>query len=568
MKKFQLAGTALILVGLLASCNDQFLDQPPQGSLDGALLANEDGADAALISTYSVLDGWFEQWGDGDPWPASGSNWIWGSVTSDDAYKGSDPGDGPAITEAELFQWQPSNSHYNVKFRAVYEGVARANATLQLVNDATDIDEAAADRISGEAKFLRAHYHFDAYKMWENVPYYTEEDAEFTKPNDVDVLPLIIQDFTDAMNTLPSSQGDVGRATSWAAKAYLGKVYMFQGDYANAITQLSDVVDNGPYALMDCYHDMFNQAFDAGGNTEQILSYQSSINDGTGNGENGAWADQLNFPHAGSPFGCCGFHQPSQNLVNAFKTDADGLPLLTTFNDAAYDPATDNVDPRLDWTVGRADVPFLDWGNHTDGWVRNLAYGGPYSAKKNIPHQAQPAQGSGWHPTALTGANIPILRYADVMLMLAEAYVETGDLEAARGLVNQVRARAGNCAQGTGVDEATIYADPTDAGITWANYNVGTYDNAWTDQATARTAVRFERRIELAMEGHRFFDLRRWGTLQAVMNEYLSSEADVRNYLGTASSVEERHNLFPLPTVQIELSTVDGTVNLTQNPGW
>ncbi|RMG23239.1 MAG: RagB/SusD family nutrient uptake outer membrane protein [Bacteroidetes bacterium] len=404
--------------------------------------------------------------------------------------------------------------------------------------------------------------------MWKNVPFYDETDTDFRKPNNEDIIPRIKADLEAAANLLPPSQAQIGRVTSWTAKAYLGRVLMHVGDFSAAKSVLDDVVNNGPYSLEDCFHHVFDVDHDNG--PETVLAYQASSNDGDGGGANGNRNDRLNFPHGGSPFGCCGFHQPSQNLVNAFKVDADGLPLLDGSWNNSDLTADDFVDPRLDWTVGRDGVPFLDWGPHAPGWIRDRAWAGPYSPKKNIYEKASGAGSTvGWASYQLHSMNLHLLRYADVILMLAEAEVAVGTLERARELVNMVRSRAGACAQGPdGVAIETTIDDPA---ITWAKYKVSTYPAghaAFASQASARDAVRMERRLELAMEGHRFFDLRRWGIAKEVLNNYIAVEKTRRNYLTGASPYEDRHNLYPLPTVQIELSTVDGELRLVQNPGW
>ena len=543
------------------ACSDEFLEAPAQASLDEGTLANNAGVEAALISAYSMLDGWNNDWGTfNPPWATAGSNWIWGSVTSDDAYKGSDPGDQQEIQIIELFEWAPGNEYFNIKFQALYEGISRGNAALKLMASASDVAEPA--RVEGEVRFLRAHYHFDAWKLWKNVPYYTEADEDFRKPNDQDIIPNIISDFEFAIANLPATQSEVGRATQGAAQAYLGKVLLYTGDYSKAKAQFDAVVNSGIYALQDCFHDIFTSEQESG--SGHIFSIQASVNDGTGGGENGLFADRLNHPHGGSPFGCCGFHQPSQNIVNAHKVDANGLPFLDgSFNDTDVTLA-DAVDPRLDWTVGRDDVPFLDWGIHEPAWIRNRSWAGPYSHKKFI-HKEGEISTVGWSNKQLSPVNIPIIRYADVLLMLAECEVEMNNLERARELINMIRTRAGNCAQGPD-GGATSIDDP---GITWATYQIGTYDDPWTDQATAREAVRFERRIEMAMEGHRFFDLVRWGIAADVINnDFLPAEQTKRNYLEAHAGFQSKHEMFPLPSVQIELSKVDGQAQLQQNPGY
>lgn len=560
---FNIMLTAILASSLLVSCEEDFLDGPAQGVLSEAVLTNQEGVEAALVAAYSMLDGWAQFGG----WANAGSNAVLGSMSSDDAYKGSEPGDQQPMTDVELYQWSTggTDGYMNDKWRAVYEAVNRSNATLKLMANVEDMPDDARRRIEGEARFLRAHYHFDAFQVWQNIPYYTETDDDFRKPNNEPALPKILADMQAAVDLLPEVQDAVGRATKWTAKAYLGKLHMWNKDYASAKAVLDDVVNNGPYALEDCYHDPFSASEENG--PETVLAYQASTNDGDPGGENGNRNDRLNFPHSGSPFGCCGFHQPSQNLVNAYKVDASGLPFLDgSFNNSEVTSA-DPVDPRLDWNVGRDDVPFLDWGLHTPNWIRDRAWAGPFSPKKHIYEKGSGAGSNvGWNNAHLSSQNMHILRYADVLLFLAEAEVELGNLERAREIVNQIRTRAANCAQGP--DGVAIEVPINDPGITWATYSVGTYDDPWTDQAVAREAVRMERRLELAMEGHRFFDLRRWGVAKEVLNSYIAVEKNRRNYLTGASTYEDRHNLYPLPTVQIELSTVEGEQRLVQNPGW
>lgn len=558
--KFGLIGLVLS-IAVFYACSESFLDAPPQSSLDEGTLGNQKGVEASLISAYSMLDGWNDDWGTfNPPWGGAGSNWIWGSVTSDEAYKGSEPGDQLEIQQVELYQWAPGNNYFNVKFRALYEGIARANATIKLMKKSENIEE--QERIEGEARFLRAHYHFDAWKLWKNVPYYTEADEDFRKPNTEDIIPHILEDFQYAVDNLPESQVAVGRSTKGAARAYLGKVLLYTGKYAEAKTQFDAVVNSGKYALLPCLHDVFTQEMENG--SEMIFSIQASVNDGTSEGQNGNFADRLNHPNGGGTFSCCGFHQPSQNLVNSHKVDANGLPLISTYNltDAT---AADPVDPRLDWTVGRDDVPFLTYGNHSPAWIRARAWAGPYSAKKFI-HDPGENAASSWSNQQLSTINVPIIRYADVLLMLAECEVELNNLERARELVNMIRARAGGCAQGPDGDATSNINDP---GITWANYEIGIYTTAWTDKNAARDAVRFERKLELALEGHRFFDLRRWGIVKDYINkEYLMVEKTKRTYLEASGGFEDRHLLFPLPSVQIELSKVGGVPQLQQNSGY
>lgn len=232
------------------------------------------------------------------------------------------------------------------------------------------------------------------------------------------------------------------------------------------------------------------------------------------------------------------------------------------------------VDPRLDFTVGRDGVPYKDWGPHGPDWIRSPTYGGPYSAKKNAHEKSSGAQSNvGWVNTQLNSVNIHIFRYADMLLLLAEAEVEAGALENARTIVNEIRARAAVRAQGRGTDRASIAVPINDPSITWATYRIGPYATPFANQAAARTAVRYERRLELAMEGQRFFDLRRWGIAEQVLNAHLNGESGGaektrRPHLAASAPFAARHALFPIPAIQIELSKSASGPGLKQNPGW
>jgi hypothetical protein len=224
-------------------------------------------------------------------------------------------------------------------------------------------------------------------------------------------------------------------------------------------------------------------------------------------------------------------------------------------------PYQGSLDPRLDWSVGRRSIPHLDWGPHPGvSWIRDQVYAGPYSPKKNHYYQSDIGKNtdSGSWTQGLTNININLMRYADVLLMAAEAEVEVGSLEKAREYTNMVRERAKN------PEGFVKKADGTPA----ANYVVNTYITPWTDKEMARKAVRFERRLELAMEGHRFFDLVRWGVAAETLNAYLAKERTLRQYLIGATFTPGVDEYFPLPEQQIVLSTVNGQPTLKQNPGY
>jgi hypothetical protein len=582
-------GSASLLVASLAlyGCKD-FLDKAasPQGSLNEQTLATQQGVEGSLVAAYRALD-WNN--GVGGNWGNSASNWVWASVTSDDAYKGSEASDQAPINDIEAYHWSTGDAegYLTDKWKGVYEGVVRANATLRLLKEVQTaspglIPAADASSIAGEAIFLRAHYHFDGYRMWGNIPYYREDDEDFRKANETaaNVVTDLLKDLDSAIVLLPTTARSKGRVSKWSAKAYKGRVQVYAGQFAAALTTLRDVQANGPFALETSFDKVWTGFASLENGKETILAYEASVNDGEPSGNNSNYGERLNLPHSGSHFGCCGFHQPSQNLVNFYAVDAAGLPgSLSNANWNASNATfiagnAQAVDPRLDWTVGRDGVPYKDWGPHAPGWIRAPAYGGFYSPKKNAHEKASGAESTvGWAPAQENSVNIHIFRYADMLLLLAEAEVESGVLENARTIVNQIRARAAVKVQGPGTTSANMAVAINDPSITWATYRVNPYPVPFASQAEARTAVRTERRLELAMEGQRFFDLRRWGTAITDINAYLNgvgggNEKARRPYLTSAEAYTSRHNLYPIPAIQIQLSKVGGQNRLTQNPGW
>jgi hypothetical protein len=552
MKK-KLIFVLAVCLGLMSSCSEDFLETSPLGVANDQLLASKSGVNGALIAAYSLLDGV----GSGPTNTSSGSNWIFGSVASDDAYKGSDVGDQAQITTLERYSFQADLGLYNDKWVSLYDGVSRANDVLRLIPKVSDMTDGEKAQAMGEARFLRAWYHFEAKKIWNKIPYVDETVTDYINlPNDQDTWPRIEADFQFAIDNLSATKANPGRASKWTAKAYLAKVHLYQQDYAAAKPLLNDVIDNGSFALVANFHDNFRIATE--NNRESVFEVQMSIADG-GTGQNGNWGDNWNFPYGSAPGGCCGFYQPSQTLVNSFKTDANGLPLLDTFNEvdvkndeglASTDPFTPyegTLDPRLDWTVGRRGLPFLDWGTHPGkNWIRDQSFGGPYTFKKFF---ANSNENAGAESPRANANNYRALRYADVLLMRAEVAVEENDLPTALTIVNQIRSRANN----------EVVTDA--AGKPAANYLVKPYAS-FPNQTYARKAVRFERKLELAMEGHRFFDLVRWGEASEVLNAYLAKESRKRTYLTGATFVKGKNEYFPIPQAQIDIM---GATVLKQN---
>ncbi|WP_062060312.1 RagB/SusD family nutrient uptake outer membrane protein [Aquimarina longa] len=545
-----------LFAGLIfaTSCEND-LEITPQGSITEDIIEfNAKWVDQQLISAYAMLDG-----NPGYFW-APASNWALGDVASDDFHKGSTISDQPPLNDVERYTPGTTNIYLIRKWQAIYEGVHRANQTLntitKVIEKGTDPSELTV--LGAEARFLRAHYHMDAKKIWNNIPYVLETTKEAVS-NEIDAWPSIEEDLIFAIANLPSKQNDLGRPNSWTAKAYLAKAHMFQNDHAAAKPILDDIINNGPYSLVSIYHDNFNG--DKNNNSESVFAVQNSVNDGGPGFINGNRGNRLNHPSAPDApgGGCCGFFQPSQNLVNAYKTDANGLPLLDTFNDIdvtndqgiasdkPFTPYTGNLDPRLDWTVGRRGIDFLEWGEMPGfRWIRDQANGGPYVSKKHEVLKSQQGTVSSTDEPQYNAINTPLIRYSDVLLWRAEIYAEDNDLAAAMNIVNQIRTRAAN------PNGFVKNKDATNTSVNAANYVINNY-TTFPDKEYAKKAIRFERRLELASEGHRFFDLVRWGIAEQVLNKYVSEEQTKRVYLQGAN-FSNINSYYPIPLEAINTS--------------
>jgi hypothetical protein len=577
MKKILFITSALVM-GIVSSCSDAFLDAKPKAALNVQSLQNARGVNALLISAYSMLDGWATPEGAYRSYQIGADNWVYGSVASDDAYKGTIAGDQPPISLIEQHNISSDNIYFRGKWRGMYDGIARANDALQILEGVTDMTDAEKAQVIAEARFLRGHFHFELKKMYNNVPYLDEniydptnlESAKLT--NTADIWPNIEADLQAAYAALPVNQSAPGRPTRWAAGATLAKAYLFQKKYGDAKPILELIVASNKYRLLDNYHDSFKAS--TNNNLESIFEVQYSVNDGAPGGENGNIGSTLNYPYGGGGVTtCCGFFQPSQNLVNAFKTGPDGLPLLDTFNasdvtsdqgveaTAPFTPYAGTLDPRLDWTVGRRGIPFLDWGAHPGkSFVRDQAYGGPYSPKKHVMYRSDVGTNTFAGNPRLNANNYRMIRYSHVLLWLAEIAVDgtPQDLEAARGYVNQVRRRAA----------LPVGWVKNPDGTPAANYLISEYTTPWTDAATARKAVQMEQRLEFGMEGHRRFDLVRWGIADVTLNAYYAVEGSKRSYLNGVTFIKGKHEYFPIPLQEILNSQVGGKPTLTQNPGY
>ncbi|WP_437397863.1 RagB/SusD family nutrient uptake outer membrane protein [Flagellimonas lutimaris] len=556
MKKIVIKALCVFLI--LFSCSENFTEIAPKGSLNSDALNNEQGVNLLLVGVYSMLDGF--RFGLTQDYRSSGDNW-WFDVISDDAHKGATNGDQNELYLLEHFDWATNNPYIRDEWVGPFAGVNRANAVLALADDIEGVD--LTQQIA-EARFLRGHFNFELQRTYRNIPFLDKEDLnDPNKPNPGPIWDKIEEDFQAAIDNLSETSEEVARANRWTAKAYLGKVYLYQEKFADALAIFQDVINNGPYGLHAEYEDNFNIRGENG--IEAVFSIQF-LNDG-GESYNGNRGGALNHPGGGPLNTCCGFYQPSQDLVNAFQTDASGMPLLDTWNQTdvsndqgilSEEPFTVHsgpLDPRLDYTVGRRDIDFNGFGRNPGfDWVRVQSAGGPYLSAKNTYRAYEPdarSTGGAWGQDR-SGINYNIIRFSDVLLMAAEAAVETGSLDIALDYVNRVRNRAKNMTYVPTVDGV----DPT-------NYQVEPY-TSFPNQEYARKAVRFERRIELGMEGHRYFDLVRWGILESTMNTYFPNEERTIPGIDLGIPVEARHNVLPIPLEAIDLS--NGV--LEQNPEW
>ena len=558
------------------ACDDEFLTKEPQASLSGPALANADGVEGKLISAYSTLSGYGMD--GGGTWYYSTWAWIFGSISSDDALKGTDAGDQPEHSFIETYDFNTFNVHNRDKWRSGYWGAARANDVILSAEEAEDLTATRKAEIIAEAKFIRGWQHFEMQKMYRTPKYVGSENFSLDNldaskvPNTGKIWSQIEQDFSDAASALPATQGQIGRATSWAAKAYLAKAKIYQSDWAGAEPILMDIINNGPFELVEKFEDNYLVA--TRNNKESIFEVQYAVSSADANASNAEIG--LAHPYI-APWGCCGFLQAPQDLVDFFQTDANGLPLLDESwkTNHITNPTGDNigqpigdpsVDPRLDHTVGRPGILYKNHHIMQVDYIRDLTYAGPYFSKKHVAEPEGFGVG-GWGN--LSANNFRIMRLGHVILWAAEAKVELGKLEEARALVNRLRARAANpdgfvpgATQGATRPEYTLTGSPG------ANYNVGEYTAAWTSQATARTAVRYETRLETAMEGSRFFDLQRWGVQSEVLNDYLARESKYRVYLQGKQFTAPKNEFYPIPTYAIDRSFLDGEPTLTQDPNY
>jgi L-fucose mutarotase/ribose pyranase (RbsD/FucU family) len=562
--------TTLITSGLLifSSCS-KVLDYNPTGVLSSADLKSPTAIEGLVTAAYAAI-------GNGDMIGPIYSNWAYGSVRSDDAYKGGggtgDVGDVDAMEHYNLvspsMDWFVSRTWKNL-----FKSISRANVALRAVNSLSDAEFPAKKIRLGELRFLRAHSYFVMKLLYKNIPIFDENataqdilKVSNTLKNE-DAWNKIAADFQYAIDNLPVSQPQSGRANKLAAQAYLAKLRLFQAyeqDDNHKVTNINKnrlqevvtltqaVISSAKYSLSNDIANNFLPETENG--PESIFAIQFTINDGTTAGRL-SFEDGLNYPHGAPQYGCCGFHAASQNLVNAHTTDANGLPNFDTFNNGIADLTSVTVDPRLDHTVGIDGHPYKydNTKPFSKSWVRDP---GVYGNFHTMRHQ-QLATSSSYlklGPFMGTAKNEDILRYDDILLMQAEAYIELGQQDNALPIINQIRARA---AASTGRLKKADGTFPS-------NYNVQGYSAANWTQDYARKALQWERRLEFATEGPRFFDLVRWGIAEQTLNAYIAVEKTRRPFLATAKFTAGRDEYLPIP--QSEITFTNGLYK--QNPGY
>lgn len=571
----------------ICSCSDDFLRNEPQGPLSEANMNDPKAVDLLVSSAYATFGCRYAD--SNDPHFYSLTNWAHGEVRADNAYKG---GGGETdiweFHDMETAKLQPNNGLLDGKWFNVYCGISRCNSAIRALRK---VDESANKDVKvriAEVSVIRSFWYFDLVRQFNRVPYMDIDlpeteyvnvpNNEFTREEH---LARIAKELMEAAAVLPDQQPEIGRINRRSALALAAKVKLYQAyeedPNTNAVTDineglLQEVVDiinqiNG-YDLLADFQQLDMLEYENG--PESVLAVQFSKDDGSGGVGRINWGILLNsMTGPGCPWQGDGFFLPSQDLINAYQTDENGLPLfdyqsrpdygVVKFNDdGSYqlENIDGNVDPRLDFVTGRPTITYKTYNEKPCGlWVRNSDTYGYNNTKRFWLSPESPDAQQGW-PWGQSALNWQLIRYADLLLYKAEALIELGGngLEEARTLINRVRSRAMNS------EYVKDFNDPTKNA---ANYKIGLYPATGWTQDYARKALRTEMRLEKAMEGERFYDLVRWGIAKETMNNYFAAERDNRMYYQNAS-FETGEEYFAIPTAQYNFS---GGIYV-QNPGY
>ena len=577
MKKIYVIALAAAMTLSLTGCND-FLDYTPTAVVD------EDKAfsdpEKMVNSAYAML---------GDCWYSYPFNlWPYGDLASDDCLKGGGGTGDTGYHDIEVWSSLTSTrGELDELWYRLFCAVSRCNrALVSLEENGNNVlgGQTTTER-EAEVRFLRAHFYFKLISVFRQVPWIDEqvykdkatEKTSNTQYTYEQLFGKVIDDFKFAYDNLPEKQSEGGRANKIAAAAYLAKCYLtlawgdgyeatdgvghINKDYMQKVVDYTDVVKASHYGYLEDYGDIFLP--DYKNSKESIFAVQASdySEDHTRYGR-ANWSNTLN--------GCwgiwsCGwdFHKPSQNLVNAYKT-RNGLPEFTDYNDSDEypvngKPTAQKWDPRLFHTVGMPTFPYKYEPEYTltKANSRTPNTYGYYTSMKEVP---QRSKGESYNrPWQAFDMNDYVLRYTDVMLMRAEALIELGRLQEARTIINDIRQRAKNS-----IKKHIEYAAD--------QCNIALYPKSYfQDKETARKCLRWERRLEMGMEGSRFFDLRRWGIASETLNNYFKSEAkDVYDgqpyaeYYKDANFTPGKNEFWPVPYNQ--LYYIPGLY--TQNKGY
>lgn len=574
---------SLVSCVALASCSEKdFLDIKPQGTLSDEVLFSDEGVDYLMNAAYAAQMG---------PTPRQAyvhptNNWSYGSVRGDDAYKGGGgTGDVTDIHQMEIFTVDETNGSVNTKWNYMYQSVKRCNLALQALAQCSDAFPNKEIR-KAEMIALRSQYYFELCRLFKHIVWIDEkaEEADYPTITNVEftrdqLLGKIIADLESTFNTLPATQPEIGRVNKYMAIALCAKVYLYkayiQDELTHSVTGINSadlnkvveycdiLINSGKYDLYPDFQDLDLVKNDNG--VESVWAVQYSMNDGSAEGGRINWSMLLCSPLG--PYSGDGFFLPSQDLINAYKTDANGLPLLDgSFQNEDYDVISvvgsgasavatnsnidSNVDPRLDFTVGRPNVRYKTYEKAPCAitWVRdNSAYGYHCSKRFYVSPESPDIYGAWpWGASAMNWQNI---RYAHVLLWKAEALIELGKQDEARPIINAIRNRAKNSEY---VKSFPGYG-PDFNGLA-SKVLINEYPaEGWTKDY-ARKALRFETRLECAMDGERFFDLVRWGIAAETMNKYISCEQDNRTYYAGAQFTSGRDEYFPIPLNQYKYS--------------
>lgn len=596
MKTKHIILVTAVLFGAV-SCNEPlFLDNPPQATVSEELLMTPEGSDQLCTAAYAALMGpnpqdWSVCW-----YPVT--HWSTGSVRADDAYKGGGgTGDGWETHRLETFTLDATDGVSDSKWYHLCVSIQRCNSALKVLNHCTEEQVPLRDRRIAEMKVLRAHYFFELQRMFNLIPWFDEtmdDETIQTTPNNVysreELLDKIADQIRQSLEDLPETQPEIGRVNVYMAKAYLAKVLLYRAyeqdpkthevvnidtnSLEEVISLCQDVRNCPKYGLFDDFQDLDLVANDNG--KECVWDIQFSMNDGSNSAGRINWSHLLNTPQG--PYNGDGFFIPSQDLINAYQTDENGLPAADFQSLPDYARVTldgdkavisnyeHSVDPRLDFVIGR---PNVTWKTYPETpclgqWVRDRGTYGYNCSKRFVVSPESPDMYPGW-PWGASALNWHMIRLAHVLLWEAEAHIELGNVSKGIELINMVRSRAANSAYvkaWTEPDKCFGGNCPDFDGYA-ANYNIGLYPENLTKEQ-ARAAVRTENRLECAMEGERFFDLVRWGIAAEVMNRFLECEKDNRVYYQGCKFVAGRDEYLPISNNQYKFSGR----NYVQNPGY